>query len=190
MKEIVKLGAILLVFSALSALLLAFTYNVTLDPITKSREAADLQNRQQVFSEADAFEALSEDEMAGFKASTPDILEGYKAMKGSELIGHVFKVRTNGFGGAMEVVVGFDKEAKITGMRLGNHAETPGLGDNATKPEFYGQFPGLSLSKPLGVNKGTPGDNEIQAMSGATVTSKAVVEAVNKLKVVVEGLGK
>lgn len=188
MKEIFKLGLILFSFSLIAAILLAFTYQATLEPITRSRAAADLEARKQVFPEADEFTALEEGKLTAIKQAEPAILEVFEAKSGGQMIGYVVKTSANGFGGKLEVVVGTDPEGKLKGIRLGNNSETPGLGDNANKPAFYEQYVDKSIMDPIGVNKGTPGSNEIQAMTGATVTSKAVTDAINLVKAVIEGV--
>jgi electron transport complex protein RnfG len=64
-------------------------------------------------------------------------------------------------------------------MRVGNHQETPGLGANATLSDFYGQYVDKSTESELTVVKAGASGNEIQAISGATITSKAVTKGVN-----------
>lgn len=186
MKDIVKLGLILLAFGVISALLLGITYQVTLDPITQSRAKEDQLNQTMVYPEAESFEKVDQAVLDAVKAKSPGIIDITQAKKGNETVGYVVKSGTNGFGGAMEVMVGVDLQGKVTGMRLGNNAETPGLGDNAKKPEFFEQFLAKDLLKGIAVTKAVPGDNEIQAMTGATVTSQAVVDAVNAVKTVIE----
>ncbi len=85
----------------------------------------------------------------------------------------------DGFGGEVKITVGIDGENKITGIAFLSLSETPGLGMNAQNPEFYGQYAGKD-AQPLSVVKGGgAGDAEINAMSGATITSSAVTNAVN-----------
>ena len=80
----------------------------------------------------------------------------------------------------MEVIIGIDNEGSIDGVRIGNHAETPGLGAKAADEEFVEQFGGKSIDKPIQVKKTENlDDNEIQALTGATITSEAVSDAVN-----------
>ena len=181
MKEMVKLGIILLLFSAISAGCLALTNDLTAPAIASSRKEADLENMQQVFKDADEFVLVEEDKLLELKSKTPELSELYEAERAGEKMGYVAKVATGGFGGTMEVIVGFDLDGAITGLRVGKHAETPGLGDNATSPDFYEQFTGLSLKQDIGVNKIQPGENEILAISAATITSDAVVSGVNGL---------
>lgn len=189
MKDIIRLGSILLGFGIVSALLLGLTYQVTLEPITQSRALADQQNQQMVAPEAEQFIAVDESILEKIQTKNPGIIDIVQAEKAGQVLGYVVKSNTNGFGGPMEVMVGIDESGTLTGIRLGNHAETPGLGDNANKPEFYDQFPGKDIVSGIGVNKGEPGNNEIQAITGATVTSRAVVDAVNAVKVVIEEVG-
>lgn len=189
MKEIINLGLILLAFAIVSALLMGVAYQVTLDPITQSRELADRQNQQLVSPEADEFVAVDKAVLEKVRQEHPGILDIAEAKKGADAIGYVVKSSTNGFGGPMEVMVGVDEQGNVSGIRMGNHTETPGLGDNAGKPDFYEQFPGKNILTGIGVNKGEPGANEIQAITGATVTSRAVADAVNAVKFVLEEVG-
>ena len=188
MKEMMKLGLVLLLFSAISAGSLALTNQATLPAIEESRKAADLENMKQVFTEADDFVAIEEDVFTKLKAQAPTLAQLFTAQKGGEKAGYVAKVVPGGFGGPLEIIVGFTKDGQVTGLRVGKHSETPGLGDNATSPEFYNQFEGLTLTKDIGVNKVQAGDNEIQAISAATITSKAVTAGVNELGKILGGL--
>lgn len=188
MKEMVKLGLILLIFSALSAGLLALTNEVTAPAIAESRRAADLENMQQVFDEADEFEAYSEEEVESFKAASPELAELYKAKKSGQELGYVAKLRTGGFGGDIELIVGFTGDGTINGLRIGQHEETPGLGDNASKPDFYEQFVGLDLNNEIVSVDNAPEGNEVLGITAATITSGAVVNGVNGLSELLGGL--
>ena len=84
-----------------------------------------------------------------------------------------------GFGGTVGLTVGVSDGA-ITGVRIGSHSETPGLGAKAADEAFYGQFAGKSGE--LTVTKtGAVTDQEINAITAATITSKAVTGAVNEV---------
>jgi electron transport complex protein RnfG len=77
------------------------------------------------------------------------------------------------------MMVGISKaEEKITGMRVVKHSETPGLGALAVNQSFYSQFDGRKLS-PLRVVRTSPGENDIEAITAATITTRAVTNAVN-----------
>lgn len=85
-----------------------------------------------------------------------------------------------GYSGPIEMMVGIDKEGKVTGVKILNHRETPGLGANIVKSRFLNQFIGKSLKDPIEPKK------DIDAITGATISSRAVCsgvrEALNKVK--------
>ena len=88
---------------------------------------------------------------------------------------------TKGYGGQIQLMVGISKEGKLAGIKILSQSETPGLGANATLPSFYEQYKEKPISKDLEVVKsGTSEDNQIQALTGATITSKAVTTGVNE----------
>ena len=95
--------------------------------------------------------------------------------------GYVATIIAYGYGGSMQVIVGISADMKVTGVRLTKHSETPGLGANASEPWFLNQFAGKDTSSMLGVAKNAAGASsyDIVAISGATVTSSAVTQAVN-----------
>ncbi len=188
MKEMVKLGIILLLFSAISAGALALTNEITAPAIASSRRAADLENMQQVFSEADEFKPISEEELDEYKKLSPDLAELSLAYGAGQELGYVAKVITGAFGGNMEIILGFTGDGRIVGLRIGQHSETPGLGDNANEPEFYEQFNGLSLKEDISLGSGSQASNEVEAISAATITSNAVLNGVNGLANLLGGL--
>ncbi len=104
----------------------------------------------------------------------------YKATKGGEFIGAAVESSANGFGGALNVLVGFDKEGNIIDYSLLSHAETPGLGSKAAdwfkkggKGDITGMNPG---QKALVVNKD---GGQIDAITASTITTRAFLKAVN-----------
>ncbi len=188
MKDVMKMGLILMAFCLISALALSMTYGATIDVITESRAAADVANRRQVMEEAEEFEQIDAALLEQFQREDPNIKDVHKALRGGELLGHVVKVSSQGFGGPMEIIVGFDTDYEITGLRLGTHTETPGLGANASKPEFYNQFDGMTLTRDIVVDKVKAGNNQVQAVTAATVTSAAVTSGVNRIGKILERL--
>ena len=177
MKEIMKLGIILLIICLVSAALLAFTYDITKLPIDEQREKASQQSRKDVLPDAESFEVLEEDLFSTL--SNDKIVEVYKGLKGTEIIGYVIKTVPAGYGGEVEVITGISTEGKVTGVRVGTHQETPGLGANATLPYFYEQYEGMSTDISIGVSKTEQSESEIKAIAGATITSWAVTTGVN-----------
>lgn len=186
MKDIIKLGLILFAFCAIAASALMFTDQITEEPIQRQIDQANELARKGVFPEADSFEALAPAELDELKADFKILQEVYYAKKGSDIIGFVVKTTPTGFSGPIEVTTGISVDEKLMGVRIGSMTETPGLGDLAKKPEFYDQYSGKETKTEIGVNKSTPSGNEIQALTGATITSKAVTLGVNTAVQVVE----
>ncbi|MGB3366761.1 MAG: RnfABCDGE type electron transport complex subunit G [Acidaminobacteraceae bacterium] len=178
MKEIVKLGTLLLVVSAISALLLGFANEMTKNKIIEQREYLSQQSRIAVIPDADKFEEIDSVKLKEFVDLNDKVKEVFIGYSGETVLGYVVKTAPIGFSGAVEVTTGIDLNGEIIGVRIGSHAETPGLGANATLPKFYTQYEGIDSSKGVETVKIPPADNEIQAISGATITSKAVTEGV------------
>ena len=177
MKNIIKNAMILTVITLVSGLLLGFVYDITKEPIAKAKEQAKNEAYQTVMQEADTFEALTVEEgKVTVEGCVVDEVVAAKA--GSELKGYVITTTTNaGYGGNIQVSVGIAADGTVKGIEMLSIAETAGLGMNADSDDFKSQFVGKSGE--IGLNKNNPADNEIQALTGATITSKAVTDAVN-----------
>lgn len=106
----------------------------------------------------------------------------YAAIKGGDTVGCIFVTEANGYGGVVSVMTAVDMEGKIVAVEILEAAdETPGLGQNVTKPDWYSQFSGLNGD--ITVIKGGSANqenNEVNAVTGATISSKAVTTAVNQ----------
>ncbi len=102
----------------------------------------------------------------------------YEALKDGERVGFCVQNASSGYGGDITLLTGIDKDYKVTGVALLSHAETAGLGANADKAEFKNQYKGKTEN--IGVVKNSPKENDIVAISGATITSKAVTNGVNE----------
>ena len=98
--------------------------------------------------------------------------------------GYVVEVTPSGFGGNLDVMVGVDNDGVCTGVSIISHAETSGLGANATKESFRDQFVGKS-----GTLAVTKDGGEINALTGATITSRAVSNGVTAAIAAVGTLG-
>ncbi len=172
-KEILRVGFILFVITAVSALLLAYANDITAPIIEQNAKIKTENSMKLLIPEADEFEQKE---------------NIYIAKAGGETVGICVISEALGYGGTVQVMVGVDKEGKVAGIDILSHSETPGLGANADKPDFTNQFTGKTGT--ITVSKTGGGENEIQAISGATVTSNAVTKAVNEaLTVAGEALG-
>ena len=147
--------------------MLGIVNNITKGPIAQRALEAANASRYACFPGADAFE-----EVALPEGSTVDGC--YTAMQNGSQIGYVTQVTVTGFGGPVEIHVGMDLEGTITGISVGGSgfAETPGLGAKSKEPAFTDQFAGLTIPVQVG--------NNVDAITGATITSGAVCSGVNK----------
>jgi Na+-translocating ferredoxin:NAD+ oxidoreductase subunit G len=158
---------VLFLVSLVAALALAGTNEMTKDAIAqRALEAADAARRA-VLDNADTFEQLQVPNDIGVDNS-------YRGLKGGQAVGYVAQSTVKGYGGEIEIVVGMDLSGTLTGITVGgpSFSETAGLGDRAKEPAFTGQFKGLTLPAKLADN--------VDAISGATITSSAVVLGVNQ----------
>lgn len=185
MKDALILFAITLV----SGTALGAVYGITKDPIDKAKNAAKYAAYQEVLPAAAEFDEEGMKEK--IKASADDLMaqgwgnvyiDSAAAAKDASgnAVGYVISSTSkDGFGGEVKITVGIDGENKITGIAFLSLSETPGLGMNAQNPEFAGQYAGKEAQPLTVVKGGGAGDAEINAMSGATITSSAVTNAVN-----------
>lgn len=173
MKDIFRLGVILFVICAVASLMLSLTNNITAPVIEQRNIQANNESRQEVLQVAEEFSEV--------KDVKGDLIEEvYQGTKGGEVVGYTIKTTPKGYGGKVEVMVGISNDGKISGVKIGNHTETPGLGSKSADPSFKDQYNGKSTKTPLNVVKGNASnENDIVAISGATITSKAVTAGVN-----------
>jgi electron transport complex protein RnfG len=174
--DMIKMGLKLLLITAVAALLLGGANILTRDAIDEQERLASDQARRTVL-QAERFEqqeVLPEEE-----TGIPGIVEVYAGYNGEELAGYTIKVRAKGYGGPVEVTVGYIAD-RITGVSISAKDETPGLGAEANKQAFMDRFKDKTLDQPLQIVKGgAAADNQVDAITGATVTSKAVSTAIN-----------
>lgn len=101
----------------------------------------------------------------------------FPAKKGDKLIALAYGTSATGYHGPIEVMVGIDTNGTLTGISVMTHTETPGLGARVVEKGFTDQFKGLTLSDELNL---TANGGKIDAISGATLSSKGVLGAVRK----------
>ena len=173
--EIVKLGLILLTITAITGLLLGGAYGITKDPIEKQIIKTNNEAMKETLQKADSFKKLDTPIENGM---VKEINEG---LSGAKVVGYAIKVSSKGYAGPIEIMVGISNEGKVEGIKILSLSETPGLGANAVLPTFFGKYKDKALDPPLEVVKTAPSKpNEIQSMTGATITSKAVTLGVNE----------
>lgn len=171
MKEPIKLGIILFLITSVCVGLTGLVYEVTKKKIASQNEIAKQEAMKAIIKSADTFVPVED-------LDNPSGYEIYMAKNSGQDIGVVIKVQKEGYGGAIELMVGVDTEMSIEGVQILSHSETPGLGANITKENFLHQF--IDKKAPLTLVKGTAQDSDIVAISGATISSTAVTNAVNE----------
>ena len=178
MSDILKIGLKLFIITAIAAMVLGITNLATQGPIEQQRINTTNLAKQTVLPQAEEF---SQVDMVAESAENDKakIVEISAGMKDSEIVGYTFKLIASGYGGDLEVTVGINMNNKIEGVQIGEHSETPGLGAKIVEGSFTEQFNGKDIENPLSLTKNTPGDQEVQAISGATVSSDAVNNGVN-----------
>ncbi len=169
-KEILLPTIVLLVICVVSAALLGGTNMLTKDKIASIEAEIKAQAMQKVMAEADSFsDAVVVDEKLEYSVALD---------KDGKELGYAFTVSDSGYGGEISVMVGIGTDGKVSKVEvIAADNETPGLGQNIKKSTFLDQFAGKNSK--LTVVKGTAGDNEIQAITSATISSSAVTRTVN-----------
>lgn len=179
----VKDGVILFAITLIAGLLLGFFYQITKDPIAKQQELAVQKACAEVFADAD-FEALayasSADLQETLAAEGVEIGTVFQALDSQgETAGYVVETTSaNGYGGDIVLYVGITKEKSVSGVSILSISETPGLGMKA-EDVLIPQFKNKAATTFTYSKTGAVAPGEIDAISGATVTTKAVVQAVN-----------
>lgn len=181
MKGIIKDSLILFVITLVSGLLLGVVYEVTKDPIANQKAIAKAKACQAVFAEAAEFETVDFAAMNGVTFDGGEISEvlSAKASDGTEL-GYVITTTShNGYGGDVTMLVGIQNDGTVNGISFTTINETAGLGMKAKDDAFKNQFSDKKVEQFAYTKSGAVADNEIDAISAATVTTNAVTEAIN-----------
>ena len=175
-KDIAVPAAALFVICLVASVLLALTNNVTAPKIKENSKQSELDSLSQVMGEVNGVKAESygdEETNEKFGVTYRTALD-----KDKNVIGYVFTTASKGYGGDVRCMVGYDLEGKVVGFTvLDCSGETPGLGQNSKTDTFMSRF--IGKSGVLEVNKNSNDGQNIQAITAATITSTAVVKAVN-----------
>lgn len=185
---ILKDALILTVITLIAGGLLGLVYEVTKKPIANQQEKAKQEAYKVVFEDADSFEVCVEAEDADLAEALKE--QGFEAQKINEImeakdasgetLGYAVNVTTSeGYGGDITFSMGVQLDGTLNGISILSISETAGLGMNATKDEFKNQFSDKNAEAFEVTKAGASDENEINAISGATITSKAVTGGVN-----------
>lgn len=176
MRDMIKPTLSLFIICLVVSFCLAFVNGITKDTIAERTARDAEEQRKLVLSKADSFKSVE-----GWQGKDESglIREVYAAYSGENLVGYVFNAFPSGFGGEIAVTVGISTEKKVTGVKIGSNSETPGLGSKTANDDFTVQYQDKDITKDFAVVKRpVKSDNEVQAVSGATVSSTAVTKAV------------
>lgn len=187
-KKIVKDALILTAFTLVLGFVLGLVYEITKDPIAEAKEAAAQAAYQEVFPDARHFEAIEGFDKeaatkivtdAGFADEISDVQAAYDS-EGGQVLGYVITVTAKDASQAnITFSVGIRNDGTINGYSITDIAETPGLGMHAEDEDFIAKFQNKKVDA-FTVVKATPAsDSEIESISGATITTKAIANGVN-----------
>jgi Na+-translocating ferredoxin:NAD+ oxidoreductase subunit G len=157
-KEIAKTSLNLVVFCFVVAFVLSFFNEMTRERIA-ANQVERIQSVQRQLIEAENYIYIE-----GFEAPT----KVAQALVNDELVGYVVEAQTTGYGGPIQIMYGVTPDLEIQGVRIVSQRETPGLGDQVTRQPFLQQFE----------NRTRDQLNEVDTITGATVSSAAVIEGV------------
>ncbi len=186
-KRIVHDALVLFAFTVVLGLLLAVVYGITKAPIEKVNYEKTQAAYKQVFEDADSFEAYADfdadaanDLVAenGYSDEIDDVQVAEDAS--GNTLGYVITVTAKDASqSTITFSVGIQADGTVNGYSITDISETPGLGMKAQEEDFYSQFEGKQVDS-FTVVKSTPtADNEIESISGSTITSKAMANGVN-----------
>lgn len=169
MREILHLALRLLAFCLVAGTLLAATNALTKAPIARQAELTAQSARKQVLTEASSFTKISD----GGNADYPHLTAVYEGVDKDGVVGYTFSLAPMGFKAVIEMTLGINKEGAITALSVDSQSETAGLGTKITTDSYLQQYQGAAADSATLTE-------QIDGITGATVTSKAVVSAVGE----------
>ena len=172
-KDIIIPVAVLLAICIVIPLALSLTNKITVDRIAELEEKNSAATMESLIK-ADTFEKSK------FKDGETEF-EYFVAVRDGETAGYIFKTSEKGYGGSVSVMTAVNPDGTVKSVAILDVSnETPGLGQNAAKESFYSQYSGKKSGISLLKNGADSDKNEVNAVTGATITSTAVNKAVNK----------
>lgn len=188
---ILKDAMVLFIITIVSGFALGFVYELTLPVIEQRKMDAKTEAYQAVYLDASEFKADDNLTALASEAATTVLADnGYENITIDEAfialdasgnqIGYVMSVTTGeGYGGNIGISLGYSLDGVVQGMEILELNETAGLGSKAGDASFKDQFAGKHVDQFEYTKTGATKDNEIDALTGATITTTAVVDAVN-----------
>jgi len=180
MREMIRYGLILAIICLIAAGLLAGVNLLTKVKIVSQAQAEEISSLKEVMPEGNDFEAVK---------SGNDILY-YKVYDlNKSFVGVAFKASGKGYSSIIETMVGMRKDGTITAIKVVAQNETPGLGSRVAEPDFLKQFIGKNLYSQVEDEGGKKGFTiGVDAITGATISSSAVVYSIQNKAKEIQGL--
>ena len=185
-KQMIRDSLILFAITLIAGLLLGGVYAITKNPIAKTQEDKKNEAYQAVFTDAAEFtevtDAADAQQILADAGYTKDRIDEVKAAMYADgnILGYVMTITSSeAYGGELQLAMGIRMDGTVNGISFLSLSETIGLGMEAKKPEFQEQFAGKQVEQFVYSKTGAAADNEIDALSGATITTNAVTNAVN-----------
>ena len=186
MKKIIKDTLALALITVIAGIALGAVYMITKEPIEKQNEKTKIAAYNAVFSDLDTYEEYKDAESLskvlkenGFNAvDVNEVVYAYNS-KGEDLGMIITVTDKEGYGGNIKMTVGIDVTGTITGLEILEISETAGLGMKAADKSFRNQYVGINADEVVYTKSGKTQNNEIDAISSATITTKAVTDGVN-----------
>ncbi len=197
-KSIISAVVVLFVITVVMGAGLGIVHNITKEPIAETKEQAKIDAARKAYPTAATVEtsaAINYDEINGMmeqaKITMATMDEISIALDGSgNPLGYVITVTSpNGYGGDVQLIIGIGLDGIIQGMDFLTLNETVGFGQNAKEPEFMNQFVGKHIQEFEYTKTGATTDNQIDAISGATITTSAVIDCVNYAVLIAQLMG-
>ncbi|HOP39960.1 MAG TPA: RnfABCDGE type electron transport complex subunit G [Geobacteraceae bacterium] len=179
MLDIFKLSIFLLVIAGIAGLGVGYVNSMTEPLIIKQALQAKINSFKEIYPQG---EEVKDESAQYLKADTnPLIKEVNVAYIGGKPSGVIYLVEPKGYGGVIKILAGFDIAAKkVTAIKVLSQTETPGLGAKSKDSFFQDRYKDKIADTSLEVTKTRPTkDNQIQAITASTITSKAVTSGVN-----------
>lgn len=162
MRDFIRMISVLFIACGLAAGSLAVVNAVTKEPIAaREKQQRDAALRE-VSADADEFIAV-----------TPD--RAWEALRKGQKVGYIFLTQVQGYSGPITLMFGTDSNGAVTGLRVLSHTETPGLGAKIATAQFRDQFRNKRPEQ-LILKKDDPARGQIDAVTGATISSRAVIK--------------
>lgn len=185
-KQMIRDSLILFAITLIAGLLLGGVYAITKNPIAKTQEDKKNEAYQAVFTDAAEFTEVTDtadaQQILADAGYTKDRIDEVKAAMDADgnILGYVMTITSSeAYGGELQLAMGIRMDGTVNGISFLSLSETIGLGMEAKKPEFQEQFAGKQVEQFVYSKTGAAADNEIDALSGATITTNAVTNAVN-----------